>query len=85
MFVLDWSLGLLFNVLGYDIHVVRHALRDQIVEEMERNVLHFKSIIDNDPDSPDCQTVIDNIKNEAVYGKVILKKYKKFMRDFPGD
>lgn len=60
--------------VGYDVNVT-YTLRDQIVQEIEKNVLQFKSIIDNDPDSPDYLTVIDNIKNEAVYGRFLLKIY----------
>ena len=58
--------------VGYDVNVT-YTLRDQILQEIEKNVLQFKSIIDNDPDSPDYLTVIDNIKNEAVYGRFLLK------------
>lgn len=60
--------------VGYDVNVT-YTLRDQIVQEIEKNVLQFKSIIDNDPDSPDYLTVIDNIKNEAVYGRFWRKIY----------
>jgi len=53
--------------LGYNLDVVK-TMEDEIVEEIEKNMLQFKSIINSDSEFLDYQTILQSLDDRATQG-----------------
>ena len=48
---------------------VRKTMRQRIADEIEHNPWHYKGIIDKDPDIPDYETFVKQLRLDSTYGK----------------
>ena len=44
------------------------SMRERLAEEIEKNPLHFKTMIDNDPEVPDYDTLVEQMRDPGTFG-----------------